>query len=222
MEHSEAIETMAAERYALGEMTPEERDLFEEHYFDCSVCSQSVRDGAAIAAGSRAAATTTTTTTIATAPAAAAPLRRRNTWLPAAVAAALVAVVGYQNFVTIPHLRGAAAPAIRIAHPVSLLMAETRGGSVAPVDVARDEDVQFYFDVPPETPYPSYIAEVRDAAGTVLATQPISAAEARETVSIIIRAGVVGAGNGEVVVSGTDAAKRKLPLAHYPFEVRFR
>lgn len=215
MEHNEAIETMAAERYALGEMTPEERDLFEEHYFDCRVCSQSVRDGAAIAAGTRAASATTTT---AARPAVA---RRNNTWWAAAVAAALVAVVGYQNFVTIPHLRGAARPAARIAHPGSLLMAETRGGSAAPVDVARDEDIQFYFEILPETPYPSYVAEVHDATGAVRATTAVTAAEAGGTVTIVVRAGVLGAGSGEIVVFGVDAAKRKLPLAHYPFEVRF-
>src|SRR5436305_15330434 len=48
MEHSEATDTMAAERYLLGEMTPEDRDAFEEHFFDCSDCAADVRDGAMI------------------------------------------------------------------------------------------------------------------------------------------------------------------------------
>ena len=210
MEHSEAIETMAAERYALGEMTPEERDRFEEHFFDCSECSQSVRDDVSIAAGVRAAKPKQ----------AAAP---GNTWwAAAAVAAALVAVVGYQNFVTIPHLRGAAAPAARLAHPVSLLMAESRGGSIAPVLVTPDEDLPLFFDVPPETPYPAYEAEVRDASEKVRATIPISAQDAHETITMLIRSGVLTSGNYEVVVSGVNAAKRKTPIAHYPFEVRFR
>ena len=209
MEHSEAIETMAAERYALGEMTPEERDRFEEHFFDCSECSQAVRDDVSIAAGVRA-----TKPKQAVAPG--------NAWWATAVAAALVAVVGYQNFVTIPHLRGAAAPAARLAHPVSLLMTESRGGSIAPVIVTPDEDLPLFFDVPPETPYPSYEADVRDASGKVRATIPITAQDARETVTMLIRAGVLTSGNYEVVVSGVDVAKRKSPIAHYPFEVRFR
>jgi hypothetical protein len=209
MEHSEAIDTKAAERYVLGEMTPEERDRFEEHFFDCSDCAQSVRDDVSIAAGIRTARPEE----------AAAP---RTMWWAAAVAAALIAIVGYQNFVTIPRLRGAAAPAARLAHPVSLLMAESRGGSIAPVIVTPDEDVPLFFDVPPETPYPTYEAEVRDAAGKVRATIPISAQDARETVTMLIRGGVLASGDYEVVVSGVDVAKRKVPLAHYPFEVRFR
>lgn len=208
MEHSEAVDSQAAERYVLGEMSADERDRFEEHFFDCSECSQSVRDDVSIAAAIRTAARKQ----------AAAP---RNAWRAAAVAAALLAVVGYQNFVTIPRLRGGAAPTARLAHPVSLLLAESRGGTPALVTVPRGEDINLFFDVPPETPYPSYAAEVRDAAGRVRTTVPITPQDAGETVTMLISAGTLPAGNYEVVVSGVDVAKRKVPLAHYPFEVRF-
>jgi hypothetical protein len=207
MEHSEAIEMMAAERYALGEMTPEERDRFEEHYFDCSECSQSVRDGVSIAAGTRAAGTRQQ-------------MAPRNRWW-AVAAAAFVAVIGYQNAVTIPHLRGEAAPAARITHPVSLMMAETRGDVVAPVVVGREEVVSLYFDVPPETPFSSYVAEVRDADGKVRASLPVTANDARQTVTVLIRPGVLTPGTYEIAVSGIES-NRKTVVAQYPFEVRFR
>jgi hypothetical protein len=223
MEHSEAVETMAAERYALGEMEAEERDRFEEHFFDCGDCSQSVRDGATIASAVRLDATPAANHPSAVRSAAAmrgtgAP---RLAWWSAAAAAALLAIVGYQNLVTIPSLRGGAPPAAHLAHPVSLLMVETRGGVSAPIVVGRDEEVSFYFDVPPETPYASYVADVRDGAGALRASLPIAAADAHVTVLMAIRPGVLEAGNYELAVSGVRGATR-IVIAHYPFEVRFR
>ena len=49
MDHTEAIETMAAQRYVLDEMTPEDRDAFEEHFFGCAECHADVKDGETIA-----------------------------------------------------------------------------------------------------------------------------------------------------------------------------
>src|SRR6185437_14720688 len=46
MNHDEASRTMAAERYLLNELSPEARDQFEEHYFDCAECASDLRAGA--------------------------------------------------------------------------------------------------------------------------------------------------------------------------------
>ena len=46
MDHNEATKQMAAERYLLDELTPELRDAFEEHAFDCPECSVDLRAGA--------------------------------------------------------------------------------------------------------------------------------------------------------------------------------
>jgi hypothetical protein len=43
VEHEIAIEIRAAERYCCGELTPEERDQFEEHFFLCRDCAEEVR-----------------------------------------------------------------------------------------------------------------------------------------------------------------------------------
>jgi len=43
MEHERAVQSLAVESYLLGEMTPGERDAFEEHYFECGVCAEDVR-----------------------------------------------------------------------------------------------------------------------------------------------------------------------------------
>lgn len=53
MEHTEATETHATERYLLGELTPAEIDAFEEHYFDCPECTDDVRAGMLFMEGGR-------------------------------------------------------------------------------------------------------------------------------------------------------------------------
>lgn len=47
MEHSEALKEMTAERYLLDELTPEVREEFEQHMFDCQECAFDIRAGAA-------------------------------------------------------------------------------------------------------------------------------------------------------------------------------
>jgi hypothetical protein len=45
MDHKDAVATQAIERYLLDEMSADERDLFEAHFFDCSECAFDVRSG---------------------------------------------------------------------------------------------------------------------------------------------------------------------------------
>jgi anti-sigma factor RsiW len=44
VKHEEYVESMAAERYILGELPAAERDGFEEHYFECPECADAVRN----------------------------------------------------------------------------------------------------------------------------------------------------------------------------------
>ncbi len=39
MEHQQATQLMAVEKYLLQELGPEVRDQFEEHFFDCQECA---------------------------------------------------------------------------------------------------------------------------------------------------------------------------------------
>jgi anti-sigma factor RsiW len=43
----------AAEKYLLGELAPEVREQFEEHYFECEACANDVKAGAAFIDGAR-------------------------------------------------------------------------------------------------------------------------------------------------------------------------
>jgi hypothetical protein len=46
MEHQQAVQNLAVESYLLGHMSPLERDAFEEHFFECSLCGEDVRAAA--------------------------------------------------------------------------------------------------------------------------------------------------------------------------------
>ena len=90
MDHREAVDTLAMERYLLEEMTGEERDAFEAHVFSCAECAEDARLAAMMRDGA------------ARGLAAAIPFRqskagwRSSVALPWAAAAVLAVGLGYQ------------------------------------------------------------------------------------------------------------------------------
>lgn len=55
MEHDDATRTQAAERYLLGEMSPDEREVYEDHYFSCEACGEELSATVAFVDNARAA-----------------------------------------------------------------------------------------------------------------------------------------------------------------------
>jgi hypothetical protein len=51
MTHEQAVARQAVERYLLDEMPEIERFAFEEHYFDCTLCAEDVRNSALMREG---------------------------------------------------------------------------------------------------------------------------------------------------------------------------
>src|SRR5260370_13426227 len=124
MNHSEALQLQAAEKYVLGELSPEVREEYEEHYFECEECASDVKAAAVFGDSAR-------------------ELFHEQQkervqvggwfgWLRPAVAApalaALRLVVCYQSFVAIPHLtRPASTQTTGLASFTSLIEAKSRG-----------------------------------------------------------------------------------------------
>src|SRR5438876_8445380 len=105
MDHTEAVRMQAVEKYVLGELSPLLRAQFEEHYFDCADCALNLRAGVAFAAASR----QYFAESAATERVANAPSPGWFGWLKPLVVvpafAALIAIVAYQNSVSIPRLQ---------------------------------------------------------------------------------------------------------------------
>ena len=188
MNHDEAVQQMATERYILDELPAGLRDAFEEHMFDCPECALDVRTAAAFlqeaktqlpeltreAAGSPAAAVT----------------KAKNSWwmriwqpvfanpaFAAPVFAILLAIVGYQNLVTYPALRSAADEP-RLA-PTVFLHSGSRGTAHTAVEADRKQGAALLIDAPQPNGYASFLFELRDPQGKLAwnLTKPVAASQ---------------------------------------------
>src|ERR1700690_2561630 len=54
MNHQDATQLMAVEKYVLNELSPQLHDEFEEHYFECSECAMDLRATTAFLVAARA------------------------------------------------------------------------------------------------------------------------------------------------------------------------
>src|SRR5262245_15757300 len=151
MEHTDAIRLQAVEKYIFGELTPALRNEFEAHYFDCYECSLNVRTGVAFAAASRQYFAEAPVPLVALRPATAAGW---FSWLRPMIAvptfAALLLLVGYQNFVSIPRLKQANtfAQAETEAKPwFALVNASVHGSSGTRVEIQQGKAFDLFFDI---------------------------------------------------------------------------
>src|SRR5258708_26162499 len=113
MEHDVVVRVKMTERYLLGELDPNARDEFEEHFFDCPNCALDVRAGALFVEQSKVVLGEKSEPVSAGLPVTA-PIPAKPRWFAwlrtsfvAPVMAMLLAVIGYQNLVTYPQLQQA-------------------------------------------------------------------------------------------------------------------
>jgi hypothetical protein len=108
--------TLAAERYLLDEMTEQERQDFESHYFVCPECADDVRAGELLRTATMALPVDAPASRV---PEPSAPLpfpaakpapRWSTTVIPWAAAATFALVAGYQSLFVVPALRRNVAP----------------------------------------------------------------------------------------------------------------
>jgi hypothetical protein len=180
MDHREAVQEMATERYLLDELTPELRDAFEEHMFDCPECAVDLRAGAVFL--DEAKTQLPGITASAKAPEPVKPVTKRPRWFfwPAPAFAmpafaALLAVIAYQNFSTIPALRMAASEPRLL--PWTSLHAGTRGAESTQVTADRKWGTMILVDIPQQPAYASYEFNLYDPQGKRFWTRTVSGSE---------------------------------------------
>jgi hypothetical protein len=117
MDHKLAETSQSVEKYTLNELSPGEREQFEEHMFDCPVCSDLVRQNFIVLENLKEVLQE-------------APLQQRVTWrdwlrvpslVPTFAALALACVLGYQNFASGP------AETMQVLPQMAALKATSRG-----------------------------------------------------------------------------------------------
>ncbi len=241
MEHTQAIQWKAAERYVLGELPSDLREQYEEHFFSCVECAEEVNLAAAFVENSRAAMGSEPVQPPVRLPVAAAPRSPASGWLGAflrpsfavPVFAALLMLVAYQTFLVIPRLKGtapqsvgalASAAAPQALASFSLMTADSRGGGEPlTVAVAPGQTFGLYFDIPPNENYSSYTCQFRNDAGAAEFSLNISAEQAKNAVQLLIHSSSLGTGKHVLVVRGLGtqdgAAGSGTEVARYPFTV---
>ena len=204
MNHSEALQLQAAEKYILGELSPELREEYEDHYFECEECASDVRAAAAFGDSAREVFRQKTSQEE----------RKRLQitgwfgWLRPAIAAPALAVllfvVCYQSFVTIPKLqRGAVARTTeQNADFVSLIGANSRAEGAKSFQIHRDRPAILEVDVPASGAFASYLCQLRDASGRAIYESHVSAADAKNTVHLIIPKGALEPEELSLVIIG--------------------
>lgn len=209
MNHDNAIKTMAAERYILDELDPAERDAFEEHFFDCSVCTADVRDAAKIAGGVR------TGTRIV-------PAKHYAGWAAAAAAAAVVVGLSSQYAPQIASLwHRTPAPITQVARvtaPEQVIQLERTRAAKRTYVIRGDQSAEIDFTISqPDVPAASYTCELQDADGIVVKARKVSQHEADETVGISVPPHALHSGDYNVVIRGGD---REIPGYHFTVGVQ--
>ncbi len=229
MDHQDAIRQSSVERYILGEISGGARESFEEHLFECALCTEDLRVGVEFLEASR--------------PALAVPVRVRASvgekrkgrfglwlnpvWLAPALAASLVAVV-YESAVVIPRveqqLARAEAPAILPA--VTLAAGPMRSDASAARQVHAAEGGSFLisFDIPTKSTFSAYRCLLYSPRGAVVWQGEVTAEAARDTVLLRVPVAVTEPGVHRLTVEGiavSGAGQKASPeLLNYEFDLR--
>ena len=221
MDHAEAVRLNAAESYLSGELPEALRDQFEEHYFDCFECANDLKSLDTFRTASRMVFEDEVVRRV--------PPERREaervgwfSWLRPLVAvpaiAALVAIVVFQNAVTIPALkqRPTSAPAAEAYGSSFRLEGTTRGQSISTVSVRPNEGFALDFDFIPAQVFASYQGLLLDDADGSVLTFHLPGELANKEVHLAIPAGLLHAGKYSLVLSGVHDAEGRLASGSTP------
>lgn len=214
MDHAEAINTEAADRYLLGDLSAAEADAFEAHYFDCAECVDDLRAGMQLISAGRIVARDAEAAVAAPVIQIAERRTRRASWIPAVAAAALVLAIAAP--VIFMQQRNANAPAFEVASQYSFLSAGSRGENDVPT-LNGNVPIVLWADVPSGPTYSRYEARLIRPNAPAL-TLPFTPDPNGEATPLTVRG--LGAGPHELVIIGTDPAGQHAEISRNRFIVR--
>jgi hypothetical protein len=141
-----------------------------------------------------------------------------------AAAAVLVLVIGYQNFVTIPQLKQGTTESVQPLTSYSLVTSGSRGGNDLVFNVRPNAPFGIYVDIPTNSKFSSYVAQVEAENGQSRFSVRIPAEQAKETVQLLIPASILASGRYNLVVRGSSATNQNgatEEIARYPFSLQY-
>lgn len=231
MDHQNAMQLAAVEKYLLNELTPQLRDDFEEHYFDCPECAADLRATAAFLDAAKrelkdASVSRPSPGTVA--PGTVAKQGFRSFWRPAFVIPALAAsllVIAYQNIVVYPRLTGeiSQSRAPELLPSISLVGGNSRGGEIPSITVRKAQPFLLFLDIPTQDRFSTYTCSLYSPSGSPFWHVQVSAQQAQDTISIRIPAAGRKDGKYSVLVQGNPDPSRpgaSVDLARYSFALK--
>ena len=225
MDHDMVLRQKMAEKYLLNELDSEARNEFEEHFFDCPECALDVRAGSLFVEQSK----IELAEKVDPAPGAAVPavVPAKPGWFawlrPAfavPVLALLLAIVGYQNLVTYPRLRGA------LNHPQLLSWAPvnigTWGAGGPVIATAPGKNFLLFVRIPPEGGYSRYTADLYSPAGKVEWSLTIPGTSASDVWPIQVPGANREVGTYTLVLRGISSAGESKEVGRASFELQIQ
>ena len=232
MDHADAQNLHAVEKYLLGELSPAESEDFELHFFSCSECAEDLKVAVMLAENGKALAADQINPAedlVAEAGRKTAGRRRwpwAADWLrvgaPAFAALMLCAVTVYQNTVTIPHLREEAASASSLDAPVSYALRAASRGTEAEVVAGRStRDILLRFDPTWDRQASSLECELTGPKGTAPLRVREPAPDPGRDIYLVVPTQSAPPGHWALTVRDGDPDGGAL-LAQYSFQIRYR
>lgn len=184
MDHETVVRDKMTEKYLLNELDGDARNQFEEHFFDCPDCALDVRAAAELLAESKVIlAEASEEARVRVPPPNPNPdAGIRFAWLRPAFALPLIvllAVIGYQNLVTVPRLQTALRqPSVL---PWASVNIGTWGAEGTPrIIVPQGRSFLLFVRIPPDRAYARYTADLYNPYGKLewSLTIPVPSAEA--------------------------------------------
>jgi len=217
MDHAQAIQTQAAEKYLLGEFSAAQQEEFAEHFFECEECAEDVRLTALFVGTAK----RVMARGLVDKPQASVERSRggwQAAWYAIAASAALLGFILYQNTVTIPKLRSFAAP--QALQYFSMTTMGSRSNEQTVVSPTHDKPFILLVDIPSHENVDQYRCEILDPGGKTVLSIDVSEALASKTVPLLIPATGLARGTYTFAISGrTKEEPAFTQLEKYPLQV---
>ena len=232
MDHSEAMQMRAVERYMLGDLSVSEVEEFERHFFDCPQCSEELRTLTILQDNARAVfIEPVQRPAVASLPAVPTPPGTKAGWwrdlkglvwlrpafaAPAFAALAIAVFGGYEAGVRRP---AGSLQAIS-AYP---LYAASRGEETVIAPAAGAEFYSLYMDRTWERDFASYRAVLQDAPGsTEKYTLNLATPAPGHPIYVLTPIRALSDGRYVLRILGIDEAGKETEVARYAFTLRFK
>ncbi|MDQ6758791.1 MAG: zf-HC2 domain-containing protein [Acidobacteriota bacterium] len=224
MDHSEATRINASERYVRGELTSPEAENFEEHFFSCTTCAADINLEHAFSENVKAVfrEQPRPATELSAKPAR---LGWREglaarwsfaSWAPLAATACLLAIVGFQNALTIPKLRMEVAQVSSGEAPFPFPLKLARGSEV--ITVPRSSFLFTpYFLLPGDAASGHFICDIETAAGQPVKHFTVAAPPAGQPLALLLKRSDFPSGTYRLQVRGENGPD---PIATYTMNLR--